>query len=119
MYYVFMFNRQLFSECHHKRSNAEPVFSMVKERFGDAVRSKSEEGQVNEVLAKVLCHNICVRVRAVHEQGIEPTSGAGSPSGLDDYIYICKMHIDYGREKYEQRGQGAGYRFAGAWLSRG
>ena len=38
---------------------------------------------------------------------------------LDECIYICKMHIDYGRENYEQRGQGARRRSAGAWLSRG
>jgi hypothetical protein len=29
-------------------------------------------GQVNEVLAKALCHNICVVIRATHELGIEP-----------------------------------------------
>jgi transposase len=78
MYYVLMFNRQLFSGRYHKRSNAESVFSMVKEKSGNSVRSRSEEGRVNEVLAKVLCHNICVLVRAAHEPGIEPTFGAGS-----------------------------------------
>ena len=44
MYYTFMCNRQLFSERYHKRSNVESVFSIVKGKFGDAVRSKSEEG---------------------------------------------------------------------------
>ena len=86
MYYVLMFNWQLFSERYHKRSNAGSVFSMVKEKFEDAVRSKSEQGQVNEVLAKVLCHNICVRVRAAHELGIEPTFGAGS--GVEPKLFI-------------------------------
>jgi hypothetical protein len=27
---------------------------------------------VNEVLAKVLCHNVCVLIQAIHELGIEP-----------------------------------------------
>ncbi len=35
----------------------------MKAKFGSSVRSKSEVGQVNEVLAKVLCHNICVLIR--------------------------------------------------------
>jgi transposase len=86
MYYVFMFNRQLFSEHYHKRSNVESVFSMMKGKFGDSVRSKSDEGQVNEVLAKVLCHNICVLIRAMHELGIEPTFGAGS--GVEPKLFI-------------------------------
>jgi hypothetical protein len=45
---------------------------MVKGKFGAAVRSKSDTGQVNEVLCKVLCHNVCVLVRAMHELGMEP-----------------------------------------------
>lgn len=57
---------------HHKRSSVESVISMMKAKFGDHVRSKSEMGQVNEVLCKVLCHNTCVLVRAMHELGIEP-----------------------------------------------
>jgi transposase len=86
MYYVFMFNRQLFLEHYHKRSNVESVFSMIKAKFGDSVRSKSEKGQVNEVLAKVLCHNICVLIRATHELGIEPTFDAGS--GVEPKLFI-------------------------------
>jgi len=32
---------------------------MTKSKFGDAVRSKKEVAEINEVLLKVLCHNIC------------------------------------------------------------
>jgi hypothetical protein len=32
-------------------------------------------GQVNEVLAKVLCHNICVLIQAMYEFGIDPDFG--------------------------------------------
>ena len=51
------------------------TFSMIKGKFGDAVRSKSEIGQLNEVLCKVLCHNLCVLIQAIHELGIEPIFG--------------------------------------------
>ncbi len=75
MYYHFMSNREDFLAHYHKRSNVETAFSMIKAKFGDAVRSKSHVGQLNEVLCKVLCHNICVIIQAVHELGIVPRFG--------------------------------------------
>ena len=72
MYHFYMFNREAFLQHYHKRSNVETVFSMIKGKFGDSVRSKSNAGQVNEVLCKVLCHNICVLIQSIHELGIEP-----------------------------------------------
>ncbi len=71
-----MGNREKFLEHYHKRSNAETAYSMIKGKFGDSVRSKSDVGQINETLCKVLCHNICVLIQAIHELGIEPTFGA-------------------------------------------
>lgn len=73
MYHYFMFNREEFAAHYHRRSNIESAFSMIKGKFGDSVRSKSDAGQINEALCKVLCHNICVLVQAIHELGIEPT----------------------------------------------
>ena len=51
----------------------ETTFSMIKGKFGDSVRAKSEPGQVNEILLKVLCHNICVLIQSVHEFGVTPS----------------------------------------------
>jgi transposase len=73
MYYYFMHNREEFLTHYHKRSNVETAFSMIKGKFGDSVRSKSDIGQLNEVLCKVLCHNLCVIIQAIHESGIDPT----------------------------------------------
>jgi hypothetical protein len=72
MYHYFAFHREEFLDRYHKRSNVESAFSMMKNNFGTAVRSKSDWGQVNEVLCKVLCHNVCVLVRAMHDLGIAP-----------------------------------------------
>ncbi len=41
-------------------------------KFTDLVRSKDKAAQINEVLLKVLCHNICVLISAMFEFGIEP-----------------------------------------------
>jgi hypothetical protein len=40
--------------------NVETTFSMIKAKFRDSIRSKSEVGQFNEVLCKVIAHNLCV-----------------------------------------------------------
>ncbi len=79
LYHYFMFNRDDFLAHYHKRSNVETAFAMIKGKFGDAVRSKGETAQVNEVLCKVLAHNLCVLVQAIYELGIEPAFWAESP----------------------------------------
>ncbi|MFC1846162.1 transposase [Chloroflexota bacterium] len=73
MYHFFMFNRNAFLAHYHKRSNVESTFAMIKGKFGDAIRSKGAIAQVNELLLKILCHNICVLIQALYELGIETT----------------------------------------------
>jgi transposase len=72
MYHLFMYQREAYMEYYHKRSNIETAFSMIKGKFGSALRSKSDTGQINEALCKVLAHNICVLVQAIHTFNIEP-----------------------------------------------
>ena len=45
---------------------------MIKAKFRDYVRSKINVAMKNEVLCKVLCHNICCLVSAMYELGIDP-----------------------------------------------
>jgi len=71
MFYYFQLNNEEFLEHYHKRSNAESSVMMIKSKFGDSVRSKKWTSQVNEVLCKVICHNICVVIQEMHELGIE------------------------------------------------
>lgn len=70
MYFYFAYHRDEFLTHYHKRSNVESAFGMIKAKFGPAVRSKSRSGQINEVLAKVLCHNLCILILAMHEIGL-------------------------------------------------
>ena len=72
MYRFFTYNRDEFLEHYHARSNIESTNNMIKAKFTDLVRSKDPTAQVNEVLLKCLCHNICVLIQAMFELGIEP-----------------------------------------------
>jgi transposase len=63
---------EAFYRQYHKRSNAETTFSMIKAKFGGFVRSKTPVAQRNEVLCKVLAHNLCVLVQAFFELGVHP-----------------------------------------------
>lgn len=72
MYHYFMFKRDEFLQHYHKRSNVETTFSMIKRKFGDSLRSKTDTAMINEALCKILCHNIVVLIHEVHELGIEP-----------------------------------------------
>ena len=73
MWHFYNFNREAFLQHYHKRSNVETTFSMIKAKFGSSVKAKSPTAQVNEVLCKVLCHNICVLIQSIYELGLEPT----------------------------------------------
>ena len=72
MYHLFMFKREEYMQHSHKRSNIETYYSRIKGKFGSALRSKSDTGQINEALCKILCLKICVLVQATFELGIEP-----------------------------------------------
>ena len=71
-YHYFRLFREEFMDHYHKRSNVETAFSMIKAKFGGAVRSKTPVAQMNEVLVKILCHNICVLIQAMYALGVEP-----------------------------------------------
>lgn len=71
MFHFFSFKRDEYLAHYHKRSNVESTVHMVKSKFGDAVRSKTDLAMKNEVLAKIVCHNIACLIQAIHELGIE------------------------------------------------
>ena len=64
-----------FLAHYHRRSNVESAMWMIKTKFGSAVRSKLPAAQINEVLAKVLLHNLCCIVHAITEFGIDVEFG--------------------------------------------
>lgn len=71
MYHYFMMNNEEYLEHYHSRSNAESTVNMIKSKFGDRVRSKLWIAQVNEVLCKIIAHNICCVIMEMNELGID------------------------------------------------
>ncbi|MGA9473635.1 MAG: transposase [Terriglobales bacterium] len=72
MYHYFQFKRGDFLAHYHKRSNVESTFSMMKRKFGDGLRSKTDVAMANEALCKILCHNLVVLIHEMCELGIDP-----------------------------------------------
>lgn len=71
-YHYFALNKEEYMNHYHRRSMIESTFSMVKRKFGDAVRAKTDLAMKNEALAKFVCHNICCVISAIYERGIDP-----------------------------------------------
>lgn len=86
MYKYFKNNPNDFLKHYHARSNAESGFFMIKQRFGDFVRCKTELSQTNEVLAKILCHNICVLIQEIFLNHIET-----------DFFLCAKQYVAHRR----------------------
>ena len=70
MYHFFMYKHDEFLEHYHKRSNSETIFYMIKTKFGSDIKSKKQIAQFNEMLIKVLAHNICVVIQEINELGV-------------------------------------------------
>ena len=85
---------------YHPRSNVETGFSTVKRLFDETIRSNKLDAQVNELLIKMLCHNIVVLIHEMFELGIYPFF-ATDPRFLDSLP-----------EKERQKLLGHGTRFA-------
>jgi transposase len=71
MYHLFMYKHDEFMKKYHKRSNIETCFHQIKTLFRDNLRSKTKTAQVNELLLKILCHNIVVVIHEINELGLK------------------------------------------------
>ncbi len=80
MFHYYHSRREEFLAHYHKRSNAEATFAMMKAKFRDHVRSRTDTAMKNEVLAKVLAHNIVCLIHSQTELGIEPVFWPDDPN---------------------------------------
>ena len=77
MWCHFSLKSEDFLARYHRRSNVEMAMHMIKSKFGAAVPSRLPVAQVNEILAKLVCHNLACIVHAVREFGIDVDLGLG------------------------------------------
>lgn len=71
MFDYFKNHQEEFLKHYHLRSNVESGFWMIKKKFGEYVQFKNDIAQENEILCKVLCHNICCLIQEIFLQKIE------------------------------------------------
>jgi transposase len=72
MYGFFMQHQKEFMKHYHLRSNVETTFFMIKSKFNETLKGKTRQAQENELLLKILCHNIVVLIHEANELGIIP-----------------------------------------------
>ncbi len=71
MFEIFATNYPEFAKHYHKRSNIETCFSMIEAKFGKFLRCKTNESQNNEMLCKILAHNLVCLIHETFELKIE------------------------------------------------
>ncbi len=79
-FHFYSLHREDFLSRYHQRSNVESTFSMVKAKFRDHVRSKTDTAMKNEVYCKLLAHNICCLIQSQCELGIDPVFWGQRPA---------------------------------------
>jgi hypothetical protein len=94
MYHYYSLHRDAFDKHYHQRSNAESVFSMVKAKFRDHVRSKAPVAMKNEVLCKILAHNICCLIMSQCELGIDVQFWGDQPAEAEADPVEIKEVVD-------------------------
>lgn len=72
LFHFYAMNKDKFLEHYHRRSNVETAFHMLKSLFGGTLRSKMRVAQINECLARILCHNLVCLVRSIFKFGLKP-----------------------------------------------
>jgi transposase len=72
MYHYFQLNRDELIEHYHKRSNIRETFAAINRRFKETLKSKNSTAQANEILAKIIAHNLTVSIHEMYENGLHP-----------------------------------------------
>ncbi len=71
MFHFFQYKQDEYLAHYHRRSAVESTFSMIKRKFGNSVRSKTDTSMKAEILCKILAHNLCCLIQEEQELGIQ------------------------------------------------
>ncbi len=76
----YRFSRDEFMRYYRKQTKAETVVYMIKNNFLHRVVSRTETAITNEILCKVICHNLWVLIREHHKLGLDPVFWGEEPA---------------------------------------
>lgn len=65
-------NRARWERVYHDRNAVEAFFSSLKRVFGAAIRSKTDDGAVGEVLCRAIAHNLRMLVKCMFKMDLDP-----------------------------------------------
>jgi transposase len=91
MFRFYQYKQEEFLTHYHKRSNVESLFSAVKRKFGDSIRSRTPSAMVNECLAKFICNNLCCVIMSQIELGIEAEFWQKEQEGTRDVLPLIQV----------------------------
>ena len=69
--HYYSFHQDEFHERYRHRSNVESAFAAIKNNFGERLKSRDACGQINELLLKLVCHNLCILVKSMFDLNID------------------------------------------------
>lgn len=72
MFLFFTYHREKFEEHYRTRGQVEVTFGAIKQKIGETVTSRNFTAQVNELLAKLVVHNLTMLIQAMFGIGILP-----------------------------------------------
>ena len=68
---AFCLVAKLYEGLSSRRVSSDLQIAMLKRKFSSKLKLKNEVGQLNEALAMVLCHNICVLIKEIYANDVE------------------------------------------------
>lgn len=72
MFLFFTYHREKFEAHYRKRGQIEVAFGAIKQKIGETLSSRKFTAQVNELLAKLVVHNLTMLIQAMYGIGILP-----------------------------------------------
>lgn len=64
--------KEIWNPLYHRRSKAETNFYRIKIKYGEFVRGKLDTTQTNEIMCKIIAHNLGVLSHAMLKFGVQP-----------------------------------------------
>jgi transposase len=72
IFLFFTYHRDKFDEHYRDRVNVEITFGSIKQKIGETIMSRNFNAQVNELLCKLVAHNITMLIQAMYGIGVLP-----------------------------------------------